>query len=1160
MAFAPQIALRDGSGFTQTLTFTTNQETIFIEGQVDVSTADIQVSINGAPFVSDPTLVKFDLPNFTIPNPDNYPTGLILEPGRNIILIRTIDIIGGVSGASSVNVTKVRAADIATVEIPSGIRVRRRRDAVDILAAIPPELQEPSGPLFVQNTGSGNPIGSVFIGFNYYASLTPSGTSGYFRINENLVTDASNVFEEDLFDIGTDTTVWDTVDADTVRIRVTEEDSFGNETSVRLDRSYDVTGFTNQLKFSSGLQDRVLTKFIGFRHIRAGGSGILNEDQFNNVSDADPLFYVVTAVYFDSSTSVETESPYSQEVLGSPLTIDTAIRDLPGRTQFDITNTFITAIQRVNTEISLVPGSTTRDVTIDPFSSEAERLYFLLDFVHRAQSFLTLLQVDDANNDGVSDPVDASAYKTALRSALGFTSNSAVQTLIDSAFDKLAGNTKKPRLAGRPAVGQAVFYTTSRPLFDLPVPSGTIVSTDADSSLGVPSVRFRVGGTFILPTADADAFFNFDTKRYELTVDIVAETIGADGNRPAGQIKSAQGVTGLLVTNTEATVFGSDRESNAELASRAILAFVSVDTGTEGGYTSTTAEQIGVLKAKVVKSGDDLMMRDYDDIRRKHIGGKVDIWVQGLRERQVTEKFAFTFSVARDIQCQILDVANLIFRVQDSRVTPSTPVTEILDNSATGLGVRNVTQGLDYDLTGVILVDYQTFKLNPLLVGQPVTAIDDVITADYRFRALNKFTFTFQPVRRVVSVVGEISGTLDPVLGYDLYKTDDPLLIGESTIASDFLSINQVGGIPSGDSLPVNDEKHVLIGFIEEPLLSIGINTKTIRVFNEARTVEYDGPEATVPDYEIIEGTPTTPVKIVRTSSSDIPNGVTVSVDYTHDENFTVSYVINDLLQQLQRTINSRRHTTADVVVKQAIQNSVEIETTVQLLSGATRDKSDPAIRSNVSLELNRRLIGQGIAQSDLIHSIDASSGVDFQVIPLARMAYADGSRKLRESLTSANEHLTSLDIGGNLAYILTSALKFPTTDGGGLITEHKGVFQDDEPLTIVSNLSSVAVEPNQTFIIGAQGATILGYTDTPTLVADGFLTTATQDAERLRRTANHVVVSISGTDLPPDEPVNHVYAVSYVIRGDVGTKDITSTGVEFIDLGKFTITFREAK
>jgi len=1164
MAFAPQIALRDGSGYTQTLTFNTNQEAIFIEGQVDVSTADIQVSINGAPFVSDPTLVKFDLPNFTLPNPDNYPTGFILEPGKNVILIRTIDIIGGVSGASIVNITKVRAADIATAEAPSGIRVRRRRDAVDVLAAIPDsQVVNTLSPLAIVGTPEPDNGGPKFIGFHYYASVSPGGTAGYFRINENLVTTASDVYEEDLFDIGTDNVVWDASEesiAQSVRIRVTEEDQFGNETEVRFDRAYDITAFTNQFKFASTLQDRTLTQFVYFRHTRAGGPGILNDDQFVNVADTDPLYYVVTAVYYDDSTSTEIESPFSQEVLGSPLTIDTAIRDLPGRTQFEITNQFITAIQRVNQEISLVPGSTTRDVSIDPFSSEAERLYFLLDFVHRAQSFLTLLQIDDANNDGESDFVEASAYKTALRAALGFTSNSAVQSLVDSAFDKLAGNANKKRLPGRPAVGQAVFYTTSKPLFDLPVPSGTIVTTDADASLGIPSVRFLVGGTFILSAANADAYYNFDTKRYELTVDIVAETVGADGNRPAGQIKSAQGVTGLLVTNTEATVFGSDRESNADLATRAMLGFVSVDTGTEGGYTSTTAEQIGVLKAKVIKSGDDLMMRDYDDIRRKHIGGKVDVWVQGLRERQVTEKFAFTFSVARDVQCQILDLANLIFRVQDSRVTPSTPVTEILDDSANGLGVRNVTQGLDYDLTGVTIIDYQTFKLNPLLVSQPVTNIDDVVTADYRFRALNQFKFTFQPVRRVVSVVGEISGTLDPTLGYDLYKTEDPLLEGESTIASDFLSINQVGGIPSGDSLPVNDEQHVLIGFIEEPLLSIGINTKTIRVFNADRTVEYDGPEETVPDFEIIEGTPTTPVKLVRTSSSDIPNGATVSVDYVHDENFTVSYVINDLLQQLQRTINSRRHTTADVIVKQAVQNSVEIETTVQLLSGATRDKADPTIRSNVSLELNRRLIGQGIAQSDLIHSIDASEGVDFQVIPLARMAYADGSRKLRETLTSASEHLATLDIGGNVAFILTSALKFPTTDGGGLPTEHKGVFQDDEPLTIVDTLSSVCSDANQAFIIGNDGAVILGYTDTPTLVADGFLTTATQDAEILRRTANHIVISLSGAGVPPDEPSNHNYAVSYVIRGDVGTKDMTASGVEFLDLGKFTITFREAK
>jgi len=1149
MATAPQIKLRDGSGYTQNLVFSTNQEAIVIEGRVDVSAADIQVSINGGGFVSDPTLVRFDLPNFTVPNQDNYPDGIILEPGLNTILIRTIDTIGSVSGASSVSVTKVKQSDVLQVDTPSGIRVRRRRNAVDILVAVPSQ----------QFSTNGTPLDNTFRGFNFYASTTPGGTNGYYKINSSVVSAKSTVYEESTTTIASESTSFENDNRANLVLRLVDQDDFGNDLTVRLEKVYDVSPYTDKLRFSSTLEDYSLIEFISFRHIRTGSVDSINSDQFASVPDSLPIYYVVTAVYYDPATGEEVESAYSQEVLGAPLVIDTNLRELPSRNQFQIVTDYVSAIQRVNREVSLVPGSTTRDVSIDPFSSEAERLYFLIDFVHKCQSFLTLMQLDNVSGNGVSDLVESSAYKTAIKAALGYSTNQAVQALIDSAFDKLAGNVNKKRLPGRPAVGQAVFYTTSKPVFNLTVPSGTIVSTNADSELGIPSVRFRVGGTYVLPASQADSYYNFDTKRWELVVDIVAESVGADGNRPAGQIKNTSGVTGLLVTNTEATVFGADRESNADLATRCLLGFVSVDTGTEGGYASISAEQIGIIKAKVIKSGDALMMRDYDSVRRKHIGGKVDIWVQGLRERQITEKFAFTFEVARDIQCVILDLSNLIFRVQDSRVTVNTPITEILDNPTQGFGVRNVTQGVDYILTGAQILDYQTFKLDPTIVGQVVTNSDDVITADYRFRVFNQFQFTFQPVRRLVSVIGEVSGALDPSGGYDLYKPSDPLLEGESTVSTDYLVISQVGGIPSGETIPVNHELHALIGFTEEPLGSIGINTKTLRVFSEDRLTEYSGPDTTLPDYQVIDGTPTTPVKIVRTSTSTIPNGATVSVDYVHDENFTVTYVVNDLLQQLQRTINSRRHVTADVVVKQAIQNSIDIETTVQLFSGTTRDKVDPATRSAVSLEVNKRLIGQGIAQSDIINAVDSTDGVDYQVVPLAKMAYADGSRKLREGLTSANKELSSLSVGGNRAYILTTALQSPTTDGGGLVTEHKGVFQDDEAMALSSSLFSVATVVGQAYIIGSSGATIPGYTDSVTLYAEGFLTPSEQDAELLKRTANHVVVSLSSSGSLTDTPLNHSYAVSYVVRGDSGSKDVLSSGVEFIELGNFTVTYRSA-
>jgi hypothetical protein len=1147
MAAAPQILLRDGSGYTTNLIFTTNQESIVIQGTVDSSTSDIQVSINGAAFVSDSTLVDFNLPNFTIPNLSSYPDGLALNPGANTIQIRTIDIVGGVSVPSTVSVTLISQSDVLQVETPSGIRMRRLRGSVRILSALPVQ----------RFSTAGVPLPTNFVGFNFYASTAAGGTTGYYKINATTVSAKSTIFEENATKFAADQTIFDAGD-EFLQVNVVSKDEFGNTLATKMSSTYNTSVYSNKIRFTSGFEDYSLTEFIEFDHVRSGSVDSINDDQWAGVADTDPLYYVVTGVYYDPLTGSEVESAFSQEVLGSPLIIDTSIRSLPGRTQFQVVTDYVSAIQRVNAEIGLLPGSTTRDVSIDPFSSEAERIYFLVDFVNRTQSFQTLLQIDDANGDGVSDPVDGSAYKTALKAALGYTTNDAVQSLIDAAFDKLAGNINKTRLPGRPAFGQEVFYTTARPSFDKPVPSGTIVSTSADSSLGIPSVRFRVGGSYVMQSAIADTYYNFDTKQYEITVDIIAEQVGSDGNRPAGQITNVQGVSGFQVVNRDATVFGSDRESNSDLATRCLLGY-SVDTGTAGGYASTSAEQVGIVKSKIVKSGDELMMRDYDGVRHKHIGGKVDIWIQGTQERQVSERFAFTYDIAQNIDCIILDVVNLIFRVEDSRVTPTTPITEILDNLTLGFGVRNVTQGLDYLLTGVNILDYQTFQVNASLPGQVVTNFDDVVTADYRFRSVNQFTFTFQPVRRVVSVVGEVSGALNSTLGYNLYKTADPLLEGESTISTDYLSINQVGGIPSGASIQVNDEIHVLIGAQSEPLGSIGINTKSIRVFSDNRAIEFNGPDATIPDYEVVEGEATTPAKIIRTATSAIVNGATVSVDYSHDENFTVNYVINDLLQQLQRTVNSKRHTTADVVIKQSVENSIVLETTVQLLPGATKDKADPDIRTNTSLETDQRLIGRGLAQGDVIHAIDESQGVDFPVVPLARMAYADGSRKLREALTSAYLHLSSLDHGSNVAYLLTNPLSFPTTDGGGLVTEHKGVFQDDEAMILVSSLANVALVADQAFIIGSGGAVINGYTDTATLVAAGFTTAATQQAELLRRTANHVIISIAGFGVTTDLPTNHTYTVSYVIRGDSGSHDIPATSVEFITLGNFTITYATA-
>jgi len=244
------------------------------------------------------------------------------------------------------------------------------------------------------------------------------------------------------------------------------------------------------------------------------------------------------------------------------------------------------------------------------------------------------------------------------------------------------------------------------------------------------------------------------------------------------------------------------------------------------------------------------------------------------------------------------------------------------------------------------------------------------------------------------------------------------------------------------------------------------------------------------------------------------------------------------------------------VLVKQAVQNFVNIETTVQLANGAVKDTVDPAIRTAVSLVLDTKLIGQGVAQSNVDAAINNTTGVSFNVLPMALMAYADGSIKLREKLVSSFEALPTLDIGGNNVFILTQELDNPTIDLGGTPQQTHGVFMDDVQLTNAQSLQLVGSGPNQGWIIGSEGAIIQGYSDDATLASQGFLPDQIP-AERLRLTANHAVVSLTGAGLPEDNPGNHVYTVSYVVYGETGSQDINAASVEFIDLGDFTITYR---
>jgi hypothetical protein len=1138
MATAPKINSFSGVGSATELTLSTNQQTITFSGFVDENTIDIQINVNGSGFVSDPTLVGFKNPTFTVPNLSSYPNGLSIGRGLNTIQLRAVDLSGAVSPVSTVRVNQIPSTSFQEIKIPpSGVKLNRKSTSVELLWTT---------------------TDTSVSGFNIYASTGPGGAnSGYLKVNAELIPASSptNVTTNEYplngwsYDYSSDTNsdleiTVNTVDLVTGKVL---ENKSTNQVSLITSPEYRYSIIVSALE--------TVNQF-SFTHDRNDGlaSGVLNNDVFSSVPNTDPLYYVITSVYHDDLTGDLQESLYSPELSGAPLPFGSTIRGIKIRDQRSVSKDYIEEIQKKEPTLSLIPGSTVREVHIEPFSNEIQKSYFLLDFVHRSKSFEALLAIDDPGFTGTSTPVSQSQYKQNLKSALSINDDTAVQSLIDGSFESLASNYGIKRSGLRAAQVNQTYYTYTKPTRDLVVNQGATVGSSSNSS----APKFTAKAKYTIPAASSDSFYNPEKRRYEITVQMTAVTPGSSGNVPANTLDTAiSGSSGLSTVNETSASYGLDRQSNLELAEEGMKALLSLDTGTFYGYEKTAVNSPGVINVKVVESGSPEMMRDYDPIRQKHAGGKVDVYVKGSIERTVSETFAFQFQVAKGVKFDVLDSSNLIFRARDSRLSVSNPIDEMLFNDAQDLGLRNHSvypMGV-YDLTGCTIIDYQTIQLNKL-IPQPVTSLDDSIEGDYRYRSNNKFTPTIQPVRRVVSVVGSNSGALDPTNGYSLFKLEDPMWLGESTRASDFITVNQVGNVPTGASIVVNDESHVLIGQVPEPLSSIGVNLFTVKVYSQDRSIEYNGPDTENPDYLIVAGSQTGPTRIVRSTESSIPTGFQVSVDYEHDENFVVTYVVNDVLQNLKNKFEKMKHTTADVLVKQAVENRVSVDMTVKLLPKASQSTADQSIRSNISNMLAGKNTGGSAYQSDFTFQVESSSGVDYAVQPFTKLTLQNGSLRVRDLVLNDSDYLQSLSRFNNKVFILTQELPFATTDGGGPSNIHKGVYKGELVMAPSVSLESTGIAPNQFYFIGNLGAVIPGYSDDDSLYKQGM---TKNDVEKARavKTGNRIVVSLNVSNDQSESPSNHEFSATYVVSGDTGSKDLTTVGIEYLTPGDVDIVYK---
>ena len=1004
------------------------------------------------------------------------------------------------------------------------------------------------------------------IGYNFYAAVSSGGgDGGYSLINLNPVNlPVVHRYEREVAEMDVDMEVARNEDGGLlvepqVLHIVAEQADFGSQEVVKreIDETMLLAEQMDKLRLQMTVSQYYRTDTYMFDHARKGTEtsvpATISISAFTSMLDEDPLYYVVTSLYMKDG--VETESAYSIEVEAKPMTVLAQKGLFPNVTKDQMLQSMAVDIYRANPSISMQPGSVMRDVLVDPVLNEAQRIRLIVDFFHRASSFHTLMEVDDPNGVGESISAASSPYKTALAAAFHFGGPNSIQPVINGCFDKLAANYGVVRRTGTKARGEVTFYTTavSQSYF---IPLGTRVSG---------------AGTFVttssasIPFEDAASYYDPTTKRYSVTVGVVALNPGASGNANAGQLSSTP-ISGLNVTNYAPTYGGSDGESNAMLASRSLVRLASVDTGTRRGYYQAVAGISGVLEAYCVAAGDDLMRRDFDEDYGKHLGGKIDVWIRGETSTNVSDTFAFTFETKQNVQFELVHLDSLTFRALDDNLSLENPLMEMLDYTLPRMGLTNASTGEYFDLTDVELVDYNIIRLSTD-IDQPRVDYSDVVLGDYRYRTGSAYVFDRQPVTEILSLEGTATGVLDPAT-YTLTRAAPPTTTGFSEEAGDYVQIitptdpDSEVVVPTGDLIEVVDESHVLIGEYLEYVSNLGAINLTLKVTSEDGLTEYRGPydSSGVYDYTIIEGDQTTPLAIKRVEGMGIGDGDTVLVSYKHDENFTVKYTSNLIISTTQDTINDMKHLSADVLIKEAIPVTMDLAATVVTKRGYSAAQADAAIRVSLATLFAGLRMGDPIRQSDVIEAMDSSEGVSYVILPMTKMALADASYIVQESLATdqAGDHSLLLEWSSNKSsvYLINETLNHNTSDGGGAEQGNfRMVEKDGFKMDLLDNSPQLlGASENQAYIIGEGGLPIPNYSDNETIRSQGYVTDEEIAKRRKELSANRVLVSLPvGTS-----PADHSFTVTYGSVNDDGTSDLECGPTSYFVLGEVTLSFDE--
>jgi hypothetical protein len=566
-----------------------------------------------------------------------------------------------------------------------------------------------------------------------------------------------------------------------------------------------------------------------------------------NISSIDiPRSYVGSDVFYVALSTVildaATNHVYESEQIGPIQCGYVDLRKvnpsdfLAMQQQSDIAGRLISNITNLYPDLDLSPRTELRDLFVDPVAIELANSSVREWFARVSSSISALSQLDDADGDGISDPVADSVTKQILQRAFGL-DESALQTLIDRQFDVLGEQAGIPRGGAEAAIVEETIYTTIRPTTRQEFLKGAQVGTATDDA--TPALTFTLLGSAVVDPANIDAYYNPQLNRWEVTLPAECDIAGSIGNSAgAGSIRRAiSGIpTPWQVVNNFSADYGQDIETNIRYAARIQdRTIVGVDTGTRKGLLGIARSTPGVVEARVVASGDDEMLRDWIPYPGKHVYGCADVYVRGRSFSQNSEVKPYTYEgtgtqgfSATYVKLRVYNASALQLTVDAAdlaRITaPIIGVGEIYVDQGSGrqfyLGTKNATAFQAANGNYIITLDPSepSYKLRTL-DGRPIDNVGangQSIPNSVAFGALStnptpalgflrlasgiSLVPSAQPVTRVFSITGE-SGTYEngtatdpspvaftgllPSASYRIVQSSSPLLEGFSQRAGD---------------------------------------------------------------------------------------------------------------------------------------------------------------------------------------------------------------------------------------------------------------------------------------------------------------------------------------------------------------------------------------